>query len=675
MASLVEQIQAARGAPAGGSLVQQIQAARAAEPQPEQSRYDAILAQGREQLEQRGENGLQQMRAIVDPRITGQIAQGITLGGADEVIGGLAGLVTGRGYQAGVDTAREQNAAFAEENPSISAGAQIGGALMAGAPVANLLKAAPTLLGRVAQGVGLGAGSGAAAGFLSGEGGAENRAEGALTGAAIGGILGGGIPATGALIRRGADAFKTLFRTRPADEQANRLIAGAMRRDSLDPAAATQKMGAAGGQPMAPADLGPNLQRLLGSAYRAPGQGRTVISEILDARGALRPQRLTEIVKRSFGAPEDFYGTIDSLRAAQSAKAKPLYDALRQTDPASLNTPEMIEILNTPAGRSAITAAEQRAKNLREPFPQLVESVTDPATGETSLQVTKIPNFEALDQVKRSLDNIIEDSRDPISGRISSEVRDLASVRGDLVSEMDRVTNKAYAEARGVYAGPAQSQDALWLGRDLARGGADLEPLLRQFNKLSDADKDMARLGVARQLAEMVSRGSETRNQALGFLSPQMRGRLEAIFPNRASYEALEDAVRRESQMVGTDRTVRSGSQTAERLNEDANQVANLGEIAQIGEAVASGSPMRIARAGLGAAARRAQGMDENVAKEVGRRLLANDPASRAQVMDELQRLMFTPKKRGPITGLLSAESRTALPGLLGSYTAPTSNR
>src|ERR1044072_7470274 len=137
------------------------------------------------------------MRAVVDPRITGQIAQGTTLGAADEAIGGLAGLVTGRGYQAGVDTAREQNEAFAKENPGISLGAQVGGALMTGAPVAKLSKEASTLLGRVAQGAGLGSGSGLLAGFLSGEGGAENRAEGAATGAVIGGLLGGGIPATG----------------------------------------------------------------------------------------------------------------------------------------------------------------------------------------------------------------------------------------------------------------------------------------------------------------------------------------------------------------------------------------------------------------------------------------------------------------------------------------------
>ncbi|MDR6292358.1 hypothetical protein E9232_004898 [Inquilinus ginsengisoli] len=678
-------------------------AAPAQEEAPAVSPLDAMRERQAQMFAQRVEAGKDQMRGLIDPRMQSAVMQGATLGGADEALGGIAGAIggtigdaingrapsisrLGENIGQGVDLERQNVHGFEQDHPGLSAGATVGGGLLLGAPFAGALKQAPGLAMKLLQGTLLGGGAGATAGFLSGEGGIESRLAGAGTGAAVGGLLGAAIPATGALVRKGSDAFKTLFRMRPAEEQANRLMATALRRDSLDPTTASAQMAKAGDQPVAPADLGPNMQRLLGSAYRAPGQGRAQISELLDARGALRPQRLGDIIRQSFGNQDDFYSTIDSLQKVQSANAKPLYDALRKADPATFNTDEMKEILNTPAGMRAINAAEQRAKNLREPFPQLLENVTDPATGETMLKVTKIPNFEALDQVKRSLDNIIEDARDPISGKIPSEVRDIVRVRGDLIDEMDAVTSASpgdpasslYRQARGAFAGPAQSQDALWLGRDIAKGGGDLEPLLRKFGKLSDADKDMARLGVARQLAEMVSRGSETRNQALGFLSPQMRGRLEAIFPDRASYEALEDAVRRESQMVGTDRAARSGSQTAERLTEDADQgaqLANLGEMAQIGESLLSMNPMRIARTGIGVAARRAQGMSEPVSKELAQRLLASDPAARAQVMQQLQQQMFTPKPQRPIAGLLSGEARVAIPGLLGSYTAPTANR
>ncbi|OWJ67451.1 hypothetical protein BWR60_09605 [Inquilinus limosus] len=611
------------------------------------------------------------MRALFDPRITGQIAQGLTLGGADEALGGLAGMVTGRGYQAGVDTARQDNADFASDNPGMSMLAQLGGGAMLAAPVAGLVKAAPSLLGRVAQGVGLGTGAGAAGGFLSGEGGAENRLEGAATGGAVGGLLGGAIPATGALIRRSSDMFKTLFRTRPADEQANRLIAGAMRRDSLTPETATQAMDAAGSQPMTPADLGPNMQRLLGSAYRAPGEGRAVISEVLDARGALRPQRLGDVIRRSFGAPEDFYTTIDDLTQVQKAKAAPLYEKAFAENQAITND-RIQGFLQDPIMQQGIrkgleiqrleALAQNKSFNPSDYAITGFNEAGDPVIG-------AVPNMRLLDAAKRGLDDILEGYRDTTTGKLALDERGRAieMVRKAYVKTLDDVAPAEYQQARAAWAGPAQSKEALWLGRSIARGGSDLEPLLRRFNGLSAGDKDMARLGVARQLAEMISRGTETRNQALGLLSPQMRGRLEPLFPDRQSYEALEDAVRRESQMVGTDRVARSGSQTAERLAEDADQISNLGEMAQAGEAVLSGSPIRMARAGIGIAARRAQGMDENVAREIGRRLLANDPQSRAQVMDELQRLMFTPKQPKPIAGLLGAAGRVSVPGLLGS--------
>src|SRR5919108_4675710 len=108
-----------RAAPAAGDANPFRRAAPAAEPS--RVTLDELFAKRPPISRQDIDRAQEQMGAMIDPRMTGAVAQGVTLGAADEVIGGAAGLVTGRGYQAGVDLARQDNAEFAEEHPAASA--------------------------------------------------------------------------------------------------------------------------------------------------------------------------------------------------------------------------------------------------------------------------------------------------------------------------------------------------------------------------------------------------------------------------------------------------------------------------------------------------------------------------------------------------------------------------
>lgn len=153
------------------------------------------------------------------------VTQGASFGFGDELTG-LESAVLGRTpeggwfdyskpfgerYDRAVAAERGQQEAFAEENPTLATGAEIGGALATGLGAG---RAGLTLAGRAgstAGAAGLGAVEGAAYGGLYGAGTADDddrlagATQGAALGAATGGVLSGGIDAvTRALSRRAA---------------------------------------------------------------------------------------------------------------------------------------------------------------------------------------------------------------------------------------------------------------------------------------------------------------------------------------------------------------------------------------------------------------------------------------------------------------------------------------
>jgi hypothetical protein len=643
--------------------------------------------------------GIQQ--AIGGP--TDALRQGATLGLADEVgaAGGAVGEIAGRAmtgkpvnmggssvthlttgqeapslgsaYSENLDQIRGQQQAWGEQHPIADTALQIVGGLGTGLGMTKGLAPAKTLMGNIGQNAAVGAGTGAVAGAGNAEGGPYERLVGALTGGVAGGAIGGALPAAAGVLGRGVGMVGNALGLRNPQTQASRLMLNALERDQVTPQDLATRAAQYPNQPVSIADVaGPNTQRLAGAAFRVPSQGRAQMLDQLEQRNFERPERIVDLMRGAMGNPEAFKQTVEQITVQRAQAAKPFYDLLRQSDPAMYNTPEVIEILNTPAGRRAIAAAEQKALNLREPFPQMVETVTDPATGQQSLRVTKIPNFEALDQVKRSLDDIIEDARDPITRRIPSEVRDIARVRGDLVAEMDDVTNGLYAQARQSFAGPSASLDAMNSGRAFAKG--DVEDMARVFGSLSSGDKDLFRLGVVRELREMIERGGGNRNQAAAIMGPGMRRRLAEIFPDQQSYQAFMQALRMENTMQQTSNVVRGNSATAERLSEDAAQGAAMNDIADLGGAVMSGSPMRMAGAGIGWAARRARGINEPVANQLSSALMDPSPQTRNQVIAELLRSSQARQQPRPIPAALLAGGRFLLPALLGGGLAPQSS-
>ncbi len=118
--------------------------------------------------------------------------------------------------------------------------------------------------------------------------------------------------------------------------------------------------------------------------------------------------------------------------------------------------------------------------------------------------------------------------------------------------------------------------------------------------------------------------------------------------------------------MQQTSNVVRGNSATAERLPEDAAQGAALNDIADLGGAVMSGSPTRMAGAGIGWAARRARGINEPVADRLSSALMDPSPQTRHQVIAELLRSSQARQAAPAHPAALLTGARFLLPGLLG---------
>jgi len=520
--------------------------------------------------------------------------QGGTFGLSDEVAG-LAGALTDaiqapfssrvdfnpvKSYQAWRDRARQQVAETRKAHPYLGTALEIAGGLGTAAP-AKAVAAAKTLpqkIGSVLFGsagrpsnlkaaVKAGAKTGAAAGALAGFGygeGADKSTLGAVTGGTAGATLGAALPIAGRLIARPVQAARDYLN--PANGLGRQVVARAIEQDKLTPGLAGQAIQEAQqrGTPLMLGDLGDNLRGLTGSLSRKPGPSRTLIRTAVEERQAGQGDRIRQAIERDLGPIANPHEVSDSLIQQARAAAAPLYEeAYRAPGVAS---DEITSLLNTPAGKQALGRARSIAANERIDPTRI--GIDLDAQGEPIL--TMVPTMQTLDYVKRGLDDIVEQSRDPVTRRLNLDEagRAVNGVRAQLLNEMDRL-NPAYAQARAAYAGPASANQAMWQGRKALTASAD--ELERMTANLSDADKEQFALGFRTALGDALDRrvdGADKVGALLG--TPRKRAALAQLFGGGDSFDRFLKTLADERMANETYRAVATGSQTANRLADDA---------------------------------------------------------------------------------------------------------
>lgn len=564
------------------------------------------------------------------------IAQGATLGLADELVGAIAGPQAMQGM-------RENLASFRRESPYMATGMEMLGGLPTGLGVAAGLgrmaqaggrlgsigrtMTAPTIPGQA----GLGAAEGAVIGAASGETPAE-RLVGGVTGAGLGAV-GGTVaaPISGALTRRFAPG-----------REAEKLVTSAMRQDiGRTPTYrdfAELNLKARRWPERTLAELsGPTTEDLARTSAKVPtGGARTLAEEMLEARRRGSTDRLIAQLRESTGSRADYWRNIEALEQQAKRDASPLYDAARAApfEPDA----DLMELAARGVDTGEIKAgyeAARRQARLREgkKIPTWKE-----LTGEDGLGMEDL-DLETWDWIKRGLDARYKKvvRQDPA---MAAAIWDY---RQQLVRKLDEMVPE-YREARRLYAGPMEQREAQQAGRNIFR--EDAEYTEDFIGDMSQGEKDAYIVGAVQAIKDKLKsvpvEGGMPRFTQLAF------DRLRNAFPDDEAADTFLNAVLGERDMQRFRNMVLGGSPTAEIMASQEQAGRALGAAGGVGQ-ILGGQPIEGARTiAANVLPRRAATIPPAINDPLSRILFARGPSGIPPVLQALERPAIMPSLLAP---------------------------
>lgn len=555
---------------------------------------------------------------------TDAAVQGATMGWSDE-LGAAAtapidmvknGESYSEAYANNLARERERLARYKTENPGTALAAELAGSF-AMKPVTGtgeVLAAAPGLFQRVKEGVKFGAPVGFVTGAGHADGDVSDRLSEGVKGAEFGTALGAGLPLATAAVRTIAAPITNLIKGTVAPEtRATEAIRRDMTRDGVTPAAARAELDAAQqtGAPMTLGDLGGrNTMGLARAVATGKGEGSAQYNAFLDARRLDAPDRIVDNVRSALANPEAFYPTLDRIIAERKAVAGPLYQqAYAQPMPDS----QVIKtLLATPAGKQAVRTAEKLSANEGIPFTQ---------------------DVRGLDLVKRAMDDMIDRG---VRAGSNNEVRILTGLKNQLVKEVDRNV-PVYRQAREAYSSRAELEEAIEAGRSLLKPGIDAEVAMPQIARMSASEKEVARIGMARELKSMFddpSRMLSSLNKLL--YSDRLKRITQELFPSSQAFEQFRSGLGREALMARRAREIQGNSSTANKLSD----IEDAGFAGAAVDAV-TGHPLR---AGMSVATnvvdKLRRGLNEKTANRLGGLFAETDPLKQRAILDAIEKAL-----------------------------------
>lgn len=278
---------------------------------------------------------------------------------------------------------------------------------------------------------------------------------------------------------------------------------------------------------------------------------------------------LTQAQEELKAAQQGRQQSLEKLRSAQSD---------RETNvPGGIWSPYLDRLYQEPEIRQGINrgaAIERRmAAGENRPFNPTDYAITgfdekgDPIVG-------NVPNMRLWMVAKEGLDAIIDDMKNPLTGRPTKAGLSYIKLRDGLVHELDRM-NPAYKEARDQWSGYTQSLSALHAGKHFDHEATFTpEELSEYVNKLTPSDREFFILGVADNLKARVRKVADSGDKAKRIYNEDTRIRLRSIFPDQQQADQFLQAVQREVEMKDTPFDIYGGSRTQERTAEDIRKKA-----------------------------------------------------------------------------------------------------
>lgn len=583
--------------------------------------------------------------------------------GVNLVTGGDGQPTAGATYDKALAVARERNQMDTAEHPYASMAGQVTGGIGsavvtrgAGPRIAAATRINPMLGGTGAVGTGLrlagaGGAAGGLAGFGEGEGGLLDRLGGAGTGAALGAAVGPVMGLGVGLVNRLGGRIGSALGWRDAEAAAERKIVQSFSRDKVPLDEVGKRLDTAGDQPVALVDVGGrNTVNLGATAANTPSEAMEVADKFVEGRRLGRPDRLTEAGDEAFGGGSgtDIPETRAALQAQRSAAGE-LYDRAFKIEPNADEYGRLAPWVGDRIGQDGMQRGLRVAEleHLAEgtPFKPQDYGVTRGEGGAFIPVEGQTPNMRLLDAVKRGYDEIVEDFRDPTSGRLNLNQYGRA-VDANRRAYRDTLTDMypPYRRALEAWSGPSAQRDALDAGKTALTTNRDI--VADRMTRPVD-EQASYRMGAGRGFSDRVSDPASASGQARRLLEDnQMQARLGSLL-GPEDLATLNDTLKREVQMTAVERAVgpRAGSQTA-RLAAGGKDLGDdlPGPIMQALTQALSGHPVQGAMtAGRDILVRRlGQGINPATSDALANKLFNTDPAERAAIYASLRNRLLT---------------------------------
>lgn len=601
------------------------------------------------------------------------LAQGATFGFADELAGAFAAGMQAMGFEGGLgkmtpaeayaayrDRVRGDVEGYREEHPVKAAIGELGGAL-ATAPVTgslNVLRGGG-LLARAGNAAATGAAYGGAYGAGTAEGGLKERVEGAAKGAAFGAVAGGAAP----IVLRGGklvlDAAKRPLQrafaaVNPEKEASRRLVDAISRDTGGEPERAVTMLQDARrqGTPLIVADTGTaaggrRTQSLVRTAANLSPEARSVLEPVLQQRFDAQNIRAATVLRNLVRTPANATVTREALQDTARTARKPFYDRAYRDGANGVLTPEIEQLVQSPAMQTAMRAAATSIKNK-----------TAAGRAMNPLSKNGTPTLEFWDQTKRNLDSAWNVANRQGDKELAA---DIDAIRRTLVSQLDAAV-PSYSTARGVAATLFKANDALDAGEKFVSSRMRNDEASQALTKMTPEERTLFREGFVSKFIDDVMQSKDRRsilNQINA--SPDARERMEiALGPQ--NYQKLEAFLRIENVMQMT-KDALGNSTTVRQWIEGGLAGGGLGLIMNGGNL---SDPKLALMAVLGGAARRGVGIvDAKVAERVGEMLVSDDPDTVQKAIDMVS---TNPRMLGFLRNVEDALARAAalLPSVAG---------
>lgn len=581
-------------------------------------------------------------RVDAAPTLARLAAQGASFGFSDELRGVFgAGMAAGmlrdpvEGYRASRDAERGALARARQADGVMATTAELAGGAVSTVPgaTATLARAGGGVARRMLAGANVGARAGALAGAGASEAGVDDLpglARDVAAGTAGGAVAGAAVPGAATLLERGAEAVAPavmraarslpgasvrarLASPAPADPFADVSAAGVRRAaaafaDDLapgaEPAEAMRELARRVGR-MEPTEMlmdqgGRNVRGLVAATEATPGAARTRIGEALDTRQRTQAKRAVRTVANVLGLRPsgDLVGEATAQAEAIRRAARPVYDRAMFTPEGTPRTvdAQLFEAhAGKPAFRRALVEARELAANDGVQLPaSIVEGVQAPNGGTRLVLVN--PTLEQAHYVKVALDKAAETAA-------PSEARILRRLARDFRESLYQAVPD-YREAQAMWATAERQQEALDAGVGaLRKAPAEIR---RALAAMSEPERLLYRTAAMEDLRAMVGRLAEDRDATRQLTTPDMRRRLLALAPDRASYKRLARWLAGEVRQAET-RAATKGSRTVPLANDQAALADALPPSTFLRAAHAVTRPVETAQRG---ASRLAEAMD-----------------------------------------------------------------